>query len=163
MPHLKPFAGLPSKENGLDIEGLTVAGESAFLGLRGPVVDNVAVIVALSKSAALDGRVVVEATHFVDLEGLGVRDLIRYKRKFLVLAGPVSSADGPFLLYAWRPKAGGRIEKPERIDTIPSGLDHPEAISLLERNGVPGLLVLHDTLDKARFSGMTYLADWFRL
>ena len=35
--HLKPFieAGIPSKDNGLDIEGLIVSGNKLFLGLRG--------------------------------------------------------------------------------------------------------------------------------
>jgi hypothetical protein len=69
-PFLKPFIGLPSKENGLDIEGFTTSdGKSLFLGLRGPRVDRYAVVVEL-KSAKPK-----MATHFLDLDGLAVRDL----------------------------------------------------------------------------------------
>ena len=35
--HLGAFLGLPGKDNGFDIEGMAVAGEHVFLGLRGPV------------------------------------------------------------------------------------------------------------------------------
>ena len=43
--HVQPFLGIPSKENGLDIEGITVTESGAvFLGLRGPVVGGRAII-----------------------------------------------------------------------------------------------------------------------
>lgn len=51
-PFLKPFIGLPSKENGLDIEGFTTSdGKSLFLGQRGPRVDRYAVVVELKVPA----------------------------------------------------------------------------------------------------------------
>lgn len=46
-PHLGPFLGIPSKENGLDIEGLAVRGNRLWLGLRGPVLRGHAVILDL--------------------------------------------------------------------------------------------------------------------
>ena len=44
--HLGPFLqmGLPSKDNGFDIEGLAVQGNQVFLGLRGPVLRGWAII-----------------------------------------------------------------------------------------------------------------------
>jgi hypothetical protein len=40
-PHLAPFLGLASKDNGFDIEGVAAApGNRLFLGLRGPVIDG---------------------------------------------------------------------------------------------------------------------------
>lgn len=47
--HLGRFitAVLPSKENGLDLEGLAVRGNRVFLGLRGPVLRGWAVILEL--------------------------------------------------------------------------------------------------------------------
>ena len=38
---------LPSKDNGLDIEGLAVLGNRVYLGLRGPVLRGRAIILEL--------------------------------------------------------------------------------------------------------------------
>ncbi|MER8626259.1 DUF3616 domain-containing protein [Mesorhizobium sp. M1143] len=54
--YLKPFLDLPSKENGLDIEGLIVTESEVLLGLRGPRLDNSAVIVYLSLNKDLEVR-----------------------------------------------------------------------------------------------------------
>jgi len=44
-------------------------------------------------------------THFLNLEGLAVRDLAHFDRhEILVLAGPVGEAPGPFALFRWRPR-----------------------------------------------------------
>ena len=47
--HLGPFikAGIPSKDNGFDIEGLAVKNNRIFLGLRGPVLRGWAIILEL--------------------------------------------------------------------------------------------------------------------
>lgn len=42
--YLTPFLNLPSKENGLDIEGMVVLGDRALFGLRGPVIGGSAVV-----------------------------------------------------------------------------------------------------------------------
>ena len=42
--HLGSFLAIPGKDNGFDIEGLAVAGERLFIGLRGPVLRGWAVI-----------------------------------------------------------------------------------------------------------------------
>ncbi len=93
-PYLAPFIDLPSKENGLDVEGFVVHGGSLYLGLRGPLIDSIAVVVTLN----IDDNFAIEcsALNFLDLHGLGVRDLARFGDELLVLAGPVSSAGGPF-------------------------------------------------------------------
>ena len=55
-PHIGPFVprlsngkmvGIPSKDNGLDVEGLAVSGDRAFLGLRGPVLRGWTVVLEL--------------------------------------------------------------------------------------------------------------------
>ncbi|ODN72365.1 DUF3616 domain-containing protein [Methylobrevis pamukkalensis] len=64
-PHLAPFLSLPSKENGLDIEGIAARGLRVWLGLRGPVLRGYAVILELEmkvtgksglKAKRIDGR-----------------------------------------------------------------------------------------------------------
>jgi hypothetical protein len=106
---------LPSKENGLDIEGLTVFRKKVHIGLRGPVVDNIAIVAAIGirPDFAIDEASVV--LHFVDLGGLGVRDLNRRNDGILVLAGPASAVDGPFALFHWQPRRTDKIQKPRYI------------------------------------------------
>src|SRR6185369_9107549 len=101
-PYLMPFIDLPSKENGLDIEGCCMFGDSVLLGLRGPIVDSIAVVI----EAHIRPRGTLAAeltTHFLDLGGLGVRELTRFGKEILLIAGPVSSVAGPFRLYRWTP------------------------------------------------------------
>ena len=108
--HVQPFLGIPSKENGLDIEGITVTESGAvFLGLRGPVVGGRAIIFE-AKAREIFTPSVGFTTHFVDLEGLGVRDLTHDGDDILILAGPVGGLDGPFRIYHWRPETTGHVE-----------------------------------------------------
>ncbi len=159
---LEPFLELPSKENGFDIEGLAVIGKTAFIGLRGPLIDSFAVVVALTLESGptIKGSV----THFLDLGGLAVRELARDGDDLLVIAGPVSDAMSPFSLARWRPGTPGTVQKVIPLfDWLP-GAEKPEGMTVLERGGKRGLIVLYDKPDKAsRISGKTYAADWLQL
>ncbi|WP_445187429.1 DUF3616 domain-containing protein [Pseudonocardia sp. Cha107L01] len=81
--HLAPFLAIPAKDNGFDVEGLAVHGETLYVGLRGPVLRGFAVVLELLPEEAAPGRlrlVPIEGErcyrkHFLDLGGLGVRDL----------------------------------------------------------------------------------------
>jgi hypothetical protein len=162
-PYLAPFMELPSKENGFDIEGLTNFRGKTYIGLRGPVIQNIAVIPAVSIGA--DMRIVGSGTllHFVDLEGLGVRDLASWKGGILILAGPVSSANHPFRLFWWEPKRSAKIQRPHKLLAVPQEADHPEGICPLQREGKDGLIVLYDTMDPKRVHGSRYRAEWMPL
>ena len=46
-PLLRPFLPIPSKDNGLDIEGITARGDRVLLGLRGPVLRGIALVAEL--------------------------------------------------------------------------------------------------------------------
>ena len=155
--YLSPFIDLPSKENGLDIEGLAIAGRKLLLGLRGPLVDSIAIIVELSLGAGAKLKPWPPRLHFLNLDGLGVRDLTRSNGELLVLAGPVSGVRGPFRLYRWRRRLTKKIQVPElRYEWPPDG-DAPEGIC---RRG-KGLLVIYD-LEKnsRRIKGGRVRADW---
>jgi hypothetical protein len=162
-PYIAPFADLPSKENGLDIEGLTLFRKKVYVGMRGPVVDNIAMVAELRMPAAFAIDEASVFLHFVDLDGLGVRDLTRWKDGILIIAGPVSGADGPFALLRWRPRRTDTIQKPERLTDLPSGVDHPEAACVVKRHNTEGLLVLCDTNNPKRVKGTQYRAEWFAL
>lgn len=157
---IAPFLQLASKENGLDIEGLAVLANSILLGLRGPVIDSHAVIVALPRGKHLVDEAAAPSLHFLDLDGLGVRDLARDGDRILVLAGPTTGTDGPFRLHAWRPSTGEAVERPPVIYIWPDGTEHPEGITPASRGGGPGYLVVYDTPHEARIRGSAVTADW---
>ncbi|MCA1194317.1 MULTISPECIES: DUF3616 domain-containing protein [unclassified Saccharopolyspora] len=175
-PHLAPFLPIPGKDNGFDVEGIAVHGEPGaervLLGLRGPVLRGWAVVLRLAPREE-DGELVLRkvdghrryAKHFLDLDGLGVRDLCPHGDDLLVLAGPSMALSGPVRLYRW--PGAARADLPEvvrrdelvRVADLPhgEGRDHAEGITVL-----PGgdLLVVHDSPAPARLPEPgTVLAD----
>jgi hypothetical protein len=161
--YLAPFKNLPSKENGIDIEGFVAFRDKNYVGLRGPVVQNIAVIAEIGIGAGLKLNERSLFLHFVDLAGLGVRDLTRWQDRILILAGPVSSANGPFGLFSWKPQRTGKIQVPQKKQPLASGLDHPEGICPLRRGREQGLMVLYDTTNPQRTKGTRYRADWMKI
>ena len=174
-PHLAPFLAIPGKDNGFDVEGVAVLGESLYLGLRGPVLRGWAVLVELQPQsdkagdvlelAPLDDDGAVYRTHFLDLDGLGVRDLCPDGADLLVLAGPSMDLDGPVRVYRWREALDGdapRVVRAPALDReldLPfgEGDDHAEGIGLLDGRR---LLVVYDSPAPARLiTPGTVLAD----
>ncbi len=162
-PYIKPFIELPSKENGLDIEGVCVSDRQLYLGLRGPVVDSKALAIAFPAARAGVLGAGKPVTHFLNLGGLGIRDLTQHGDDILVMAGPVSAADGPFRLYHWRPAAGPLVQHPQLLHEWTSPGEHPEGMSLLTRAGKKGVLVVYDAPTAARVAKHRYRADWLAL
>jgi hypothetical protein len=170
---LGPFLELPSKENGLDIEGMTVGADGKLLfGLRGPLFDSFAAVVAAEIEARKRGRLQIKkrsiVLHFLDLGGLGVRDLTRSGDEMFVLAGPVTSAPAPFRIYRWKPQDPTYVQRPVLLhewayswgtSTPAEDPENPEGLSVLDR-GRPGLLVLFDSPRLSRIEGTRYFADW---
>jgi len=198
--HLGPFLAIPGKDNGFDIEGIAVAGKRILLGLRGPVLRGWAMIleVMLEEDAAqvsqdqdeqhngaaaawlrlapLDADGARYRKHFLDLHGLGIRDLCVQGDDILILAGPTMDLDGPVTLWRW-PDAAGAPERRdtavantmlERVLDLPfgQGVDHPEGISLYSHadGSEQGLLVVHDSAAPSRQIGeSTLVADVYPL
>lgn len=160
---IAPFIGLPSKENGLDIEGIAMRDGRLFLGLRGPLIDSVALIVEISINADLSLHERTARLHTVDLTGLGVRDLFFAGDELLILAGPVSSAAGPFALFQWSPQLVARIQRPTMVYQWPASAEKPEGACVLNRQESPGVLVVYDAPDQQRVEGSRYRADWLPL
>jgi len=110
--HLKPFisAGIPSKDNGLDIEGLVVRGNKLFLGLRGPVLRGWAIIleleVELTEAGVLGFKEIGEGAkykkHFLDLDGLGVRELCLRDNDLIIMAGSTMDLQGEMQVFCWQ-------------------------------------------------------------
>ena len=170
---LRPFLELPSKENGLDIEGMAVGPDGRLLfGLRGPLFDSYAVVVAAEIDARKRERLQIKkravVLHFLHLGGLGVRDITRSGDEMFVLAGPVTSAPAPFRIYRWKPQDPTYVQRPVLLhewayswgtSTPAEDPENPEGLSVLDR-GRPGLLVLFDSPRLSRIEGTRYFADW---
>lgn len=164
--HVGPFVPIPSKDNGLDIEGIAVAGERVYLGLRGPVLRGWALVVELSPYVdpqepgrlrlreLADGR--PYRKHVLDLDGLGIRDLCPHGDDLLVLAGPTMDLDGPVRIYRWHGATTAEEPTVVRGDTLTRevelpfglGVDHAEGVDVLGPGfdgGDERLMVVYDS------------------
>ena len=185
-PHLAPFLAIPGKDNGFDIEGLAVADGRLFLGLRGPVLRGWAVILELEvetdadsperlhlKPIAHDNHPYLK--HFLQLGGLGIRDLCRHGDDLLILAGPTMDLDGPVRVLRWRAGAkrhtSGELVPDaalQWVQDIPygAGVDHAEGMTLFSPDSgkTQALLVVYDTAAEQRKQGdNAVMADIFPL
>lgn len=183
--HLGPFMAIPGKDNGFDIEGLAVVDGHLFIGLRGPVLRGWTVILevvpkedkndpAKLKLKPIGSHGHPYRKHFLQLGGLGVRDLCVQDDDLLILAGPTMNLDGPVAVYRW---PGGA--KPEEESIVPAGkleqlldvpygvgVDHAEGMSLFSIDGGEArqVIVVYDSASKSRQPGDdTMLADVFTL
>ncbi|MGO7265420.1 MULTISPECIES: DUF3616 domain-containing protein [Rhizobium] len=154
---IQPFSALPSKENGIDIEGLAVRGDLVFVGLRGPRIDNQAMVLKLTMTDEF--RIGSVERFFVDLDGLAVRDLNWLGKQLLILAGPVGDASGPFRLCLWDPQNGSvtALHSWDRVH------EKPEGVCWLRPDAQTDLIVIYDSPDDSRISTTTYRADRFAL
>jgi hypothetical protein len=109
LPGKEFYFYLPSKENGLDIEGLAAQGNKILIGLRGPVLRGIAILLEIEveegSSHELNLKTIEEniqyKRHFLDLGGLGIRELCFEvdSDDLLVLAGPTMDLDGSHSLF----------------------------------------------------------------
>lgn len=183
--HLGPFLAIPGKDNGFDIEGLAVTGDRVFVGLRGPVLRGWAVILELAvveqgvatlqlKPIGPDGR--PYRKHFLDLGGLGVRDLCAQGDDLLVLAGPTLTVPGPQKVFRWpggaRPDRESLVfgENLPAVLGIPVGTGSAQAEGMAPFDGGDGdgdgdgsILVVHDAAEQRQRDARTVEADLFVL
>lgn len=168
--HFEDFLAIPGKDNGLDIEGLAVGEGSVFVGLRGPVLrgwttllelvvrkDDAATTLRLKK---IGSKGHPYRKHFLDLGGLGVRDLCIDGNDLLILAGPTMDLDGPVSVFRWRGGAKPNEESVvfsdalERVIDVPfgTGNDHAEGMTLLppDNKGRRSVLILYDAPSEER-------------
>jgi Protein of unknown function (DUF3616) len=108
-PHLGPYMAIPGKDNGFDIEGLAVDGPRLLLGLRGPVLRGWSALLEVAVQARgdqlrlvpLDDSGTLVRKHFLQLEGLGVRDLHFSGDDLYLLAGPTMVLNGEIRVFKW--------------------------------------------------------------
>lgn len=108
-PHFGPYMAIPGKDNGFDIEGLAVDGNRLLLGLRGPVLRGWSALLEVAVEARhdhlrlvpLDAKGTRVRKHFVQLDGLGVRDLHFSGNDLYILAGPTMVLNGEIRVFKW--------------------------------------------------------------
>jgi Protein of unknown function (DUF3616) len=108
-PHFGPYLVIPGKDNGFDIEGLAVNGRRLLLGLRGPVLRGWSALLEVEvgvrndqlRLVPLDDRGTLMRKHFLQLDGLGVRDLHFSGDDLYILAGPTMVLNGEIRVYKW--------------------------------------------------------------
>lgn len=175
-PHFGPFMGIPGKDNGFDIEGLAVDGHRLLLGLRGPVLRGWSALLEVAVQARGDhlrlvppddGGTGLLRKHFLQLDGLGIRDLHFCGDDLYILAGPTMVLNGEIRLFKWPgAKAALRANRePVRFQaaltesvSLPHGrgTNRAEAICDLPlelTGGKPRWLVLYDAPGPDRRDG----------
>jgi hypothetical protein len=174
-PHFGPYMAIPGKDNGFDIEGLAVDGRRVLLGLRGPVLRGWSALLEIEIEARaddlrllpLDERGTLVRKHFLQLDGLGVRDLHFSGDDLYILAGPTMVLNGDIRVFKWpaaRPLLAANRE-PVRFEaalteSVPlphgRGVNRAEAICDLPpalSGGKTGWLVLYDAPGADRRDG----------
>jgi len=173
--HFGAYLKIPGKDNGFDIEGMAVDGQRLLLGLRGPVLRGWAGLLEIAVEAhhdhlrlvPLDAEGTLLRKHFLQLGGLGVRDLHFHGQDLYLLAGPTMVLNGEIRLFRW-PGARAALtanREPVRFQrelvkslALPHGEDSDRAEALCNlppalSGGVPSWLVLYDAPGPARSDG----------
>ncbi len=174
-PHFGPYMAIPGKDNGFDIEGLAVDGSRLLLGLRGPVLRGWTALLEIAveahgdhlRLARLDDKGTLLRKHFLQLDGLGIRDLHFQGDDLYILAGPTMVLNGEIRVFKWaaaRPLLAANRE-PVRFEptlteavTLPHGrgTNRAEAICQLPAalsGGKASWLVLYDAPGANRKEG----------
>ncbi len=150
------FSKIPSKENGVDIEGIAVDGDTLYIGLRGPVLRlNYVPIMKIPFDRKDDKDYEL---YFVNLGGRGCRDIIKVDNGFLILGGPVGDF-GSYELYYWNGKdcipgeggQGGEVIPLGKIPT-PDGMK-AEGVTVLEETKTYYKIII--VYDSARLGNPT--------
>lgn len=157
-PVLKHFVGIPSKENGIDIEGMAYVDGQLFLGFRGPVLrDNYVPVMVVDYAHPKRYEL-----RYVQLAGQGIRDLVALDKGLLILSGPLNDGPGPFVLWWWDgydqiPGKDRETTQAEVLGPISTpGGAKAEGLALLQQSDASAeVLVVYETNTAAQAVRMT--------
>ena len=151
-------APLMAGQQGVNIEGLAVQNGRLYFGFRGPVVGDVAKVLAVSVDALFTGGEPQASVTSIALGAhRGIRDMVAVKNGLLLLAGPDDSTANKgvgWTLAWWDGKASSQTVTPKVLAALDlTGVKlrscdeelKPEAITVLEETPEAyKLLVLSD-------------------
>ena len=165
---------------------MAVVGDRIFIGLRGPVLRGWAVILEVELKEDEDNASKLKLKkigrderpyrkHFLQLGGLGMRDLCVRGSDLLILAGPTMDLDGPVTVFRWLDGTEPEGESLVFADRLPvvmqipygqgtnKGMDHAEGMTLFGEDA-RSLLVVYDSASEERQKGTNAVeADIFDL
>jgi hypothetical protein len=134
---------LPPKTPGaLNIEGLTATPDGHLLiGFRNPVPNGGALLVPLlNPNEVIQGqRARFGEPHQLSLGGYGIRSIEPWRNGYLIVAGSIDGK-GKSRLYEW----SGGAAQPQLLPRVNFSGINPEALSIIERDGVEELFVVSD-------------------
>ncbi len=178
-PLIGSFVGLPAKENGFDIEGLAVRGDEVLLGLRGPVLRGLALLVRIELKEKDEGLLKPRkleggrrySLHALDLNGQGIRDLAWQGDRLLILSGATTDLEALQSIFALEHFRPDRQVYPSsaigRVLDLPiiRGADHAEGIAIIGDEGAEQLLVTYDSphTDRTNAESHELRADVFEI
>jgi hypothetical protein len=133
-PHLRQFdfAGAarrqPKAPGALNIEGLCANGAGQLLiGFRNPVPGGQALLIPLTNpdQVIAGQRAKFGEPILLDLDGLGIRDIVFYQDKYIVVAGPFDGG-GREKLFSW----SGSATRPKLFKQVKLKQLNPEAVAV---------------------------------
>ena len=140
---------------GLNVEALEASpdGRCLWLGLRGPVLDQRAILACIENPSAIfdtnETPRIAPRLETLDLGGQGVRGLsyVPSLGGYLLIAGPVGPEEGSFRLWFWNSETGS----PARRVRLPgvTGIEHAEGICPAVLDGRPCLVIVSDDGNRA--------------
>lgn len=134
---------LPPKTPGaLNIEGLTATPDGHLLiGFRNPVPNGGALLVPLlNPDEVIQGRRArFGEPQQLQLGGYGIRSIEPWRNGYLIVAGSIDGK-GKSRLYEW----SGGAAQPQLLPRVDFAGLNPEALSIIERDGVEELFVVSD-------------------
>jgi hypothetical protein len=140
-PRLRVFrldraSRLPPKAAGaLNIEGLCATSEHTLLiGFRNPIPQNRALIVPLLNPAeVINGKLArLGDPLLLDLGGRGIRDIVRWRNRYVIIAGAHDAAQNS-KLFEW----SGGSASPRELPSVTFTNFNPEALIVYPDNAKP--------------------------
>lgn len=137
---LAPFRHIPSKENGIDIEGIAIVDNHLYIGFRGPVLrGNLTPILKLTLKPGHDFGIKKHKLKLLNLDGLGIRDMTSLDDQLYLLTGPVNSEPNRYTIRTWDGKTHLQPFKVLKAFHKPRG--KPENLVVKRSQKAPGLVV----------------------
>ncbi len=147
---LKSSYGKDIADGGITVEGIAASDDTLFFGLRSPVGEDGAHVVAVDADALFaGGSAPAGVVYKAKLGGSGIRDLAVLDNnplRLLVLAGPDEGEGGPFEVFLFEPNRGEGSETTARLIKLDvPGSEKAEGLLIAAREGNDvTVLVLHD-------------------
>lgn len=137
-PILKPFTALPGKENGIDIEGVAISENHLYIGFRGPVLRGD--LVPILKLTLKEKKFAIQnpKLKLVNLEGLGIRDMVAFEDKIYLLSGPINNIPNIYHIHEWNGKT--HLTPLPYLKTLNQPAGKPEALVIARHTKYSDLL-----------------------